>query len=234
MAGDAASINAEIGEEVKTALSAVGFTVRAASEAAGLNYRSVLRYVKGERDMPVIVLLALVQASGADLAPLAERLQAKARLQFNTGHVPESLSQAGVATAEGLTAKEAGRRITRVVAARGYDADAIVQTVFKSLQTRDVAPAITDLELLLNGNTLDPPSENVLEAIAKVIDVDPGYLTRDDAAVFVLVEARLDFERRMRELGVEQVSIYASNLIEPGDVRGIAAVVTEIITELRS
>jgi hypothetical protein len=73
---EARVVNAVVGRHVRRAINETGCNLRAAAERAGLSYRSVLRYMSGERDMPVPVLLALVEASSADLTDLMRQLEA--------------------------------------------------------------------------------------------------------------------------------------------------------------
>ncbi|RFA06765.1 hypothetical protein B7R21_18500 [Subtercola boreus] len=145
--------SAAIGDEVRKSLSAAGFTVKAASERAGLSYRTVLRYVKGERDMPVSVLLALMRASGADLVDLAGRLQP-----------------------------------------------------------------------LIMAKQSSPASGPGLSSSAVLPDVGSA----------VLVKAGQHFEREMRELGIQSVSLHAVGTVEHDELRGAAAVIAEIVKELRN
>lgn len=79
MTDDVHAVNAAIGRHVRRAIQDSGSNLRASAERAGLSYRSVLRYVSGERDMPVPVLLALVDASNADLTELMHQLDAELR-----------------------------------------------------------------------------------------------------------------------------------------------------------
>ncbi len=76
MTDQARVVNAVVGRHVRRAINETGSNLRAAAERAGLSYRSVLRYVSGERVMPVPVLLALVEASSADLADLMRQVEA--------------------------------------------------------------------------------------------------------------------------------------------------------------
>lgn len=69
------ALNAAVGREVRRAIHEGGSNVRAVAERAGLSYRSVIRYMSGERPMPVPVLLALTNASRADLGELVRRLE---------------------------------------------------------------------------------------------------------------------------------------------------------------
>ena len=79
MTDEAHAVNAAVGRHVRRAIQDSGSNLRAAAERAGLSYRSVLRYISGERDMPVPVLLALVDASDADLTELMHQLDAELR-----------------------------------------------------------------------------------------------------------------------------------------------------------
>lgn len=76
MTDEARALNTTVGRHVRRAILESGSNLRATASRAGLSYRSVLRYISGERDMPVPVLLALVAASDADLIALMTRLQA--------------------------------------------------------------------------------------------------------------------------------------------------------------
>ncbi|WP_147304085.1 helix-turn-helix domain-containing protein [Subtercola boreus] len=147
------SDNAAIGDEVRRSLSAAGFTVKAASERAGLSYRTVLRYIKGERDMPLSVLLALMNASGADLVDLARRLQPRV--------IPEQSSFPGTSSSE------------------------------------------------------------------------PTGSSGSDTEAAAAGEERVVFESKMRGLGIQGVSVHAAGPLEQTELSGAAAVIAEIVTELR-
>lgn len=77
------------------------------------------------------------------------------------------------------------------------------------------------------------PRVDVLFAVAEALDVDPDYFLRDDPELVEAVEARLGFDRAMRTLGIERVAARSLGTIEPAELRGIAAIVSEIVAELR-
>ena len=79
MTDEARALNAAVGRHVRQAIQDAGSNLSVAADRAGIPYRTVLRYMSGERDMPVPVLLALVEASHADLPALMRRLQDEIR-----------------------------------------------------------------------------------------------------------------------------------------------------------
>jgi transcriptional regulator with XRE-family HTH domain len=229
---DPTSVNAVIGEAVRSAIYDAGSNVKTAAERAGLSYRSVLRYVKGERDMPVPVLLALVQAADADLGALMTELRSRVAFKELLSYVTDdaSVSPEGVGV---LPPAELARRLALVFAARGLTESSSRTKVSEILLLSGASINREEWGLLMDGRLPDPPRIEVLFAVAEALDIDPDYLLADDPSLIEAVEARLEFDGTMRGLGIERVAARSLGPIEPDELRGIAGVVSEIVTELR-
>jgi len=229
---DSTSVNAAIGEAVKSAIYDAGFNVKAASERAGLPYRTVLRYIKGERDMPVPVLLALVHATNADLDALVKQLRGRVAFKELVSYVTGGDAAPGEETSA-LRPAELARRLSLVFNSRGLDASTSRIKISEILLLSGASIDSQEWGQLMAGQLPSAPRVEVLFAVAEALDVDPDYLLRDDPQLVEAVEARLGFDGAMRSLGIERVAARSLGAIEPDELRGIAAVVTEIVTELR-
>ncbi|MCJ1709408.1 MULTISPECIES: helix-turn-helix transcriptional regulator [Microbacteriaceae] len=228
---DSTNVNAAIGEAVKSAIYEAGFNVKAAAERAGLPYRTVLRYIKGERDMPVPVLLALVHATNADLDALVKQLRGRVAFKELVGYVVDGNTTGEESSA--LRPAELARRLSLVFNSRGLDATSSRTKISEILLLSGASIDRQEWGLLMTGQLPSAPRVDVLFAVAEALDIDPDYLLRDDPELVEAVEARLGFDGAMRTLGIERVAARSLGTIEPAELRGIAAVVSEIVTELR-
>lgn len=229
---DSTNVNAAIGEAVKSAIYDAGFNVKAAAERAGLPYRTVLRYIKGERDMPVPVLLALVHATDADLDALVKQLRGRIAFKELVGYVVDGTATTNEESSA-LRPAELARRLSLVFNSRGLDATSSRTKIFEILLLSGSSIDRQEWGLLMAGQLPSAPRVDVLFAVAEALDVDPDYLLRDDPELVEAVEARVGFDGAMRTLGIERVAARSLGTIEPAELRGIAAVVSEIVTELR-
>lgn len=226
---DAIGDRAAVGEEVKKALRAAGFTVSAAAALAGLNYRTTARYISGERDMPVSVLLALMSAADADLVDLATRLQSR-----TDRDLAESSTQAAPAERfVQLDGPELSRRLALIFSARGLSALDSYDDIAAVLALNARSISLQSWKLLMTSELPVALHADVLYAIAQSLDVNPDYLISNDLILRADVEARLQLDSKMRFLGVERVATRSLNQIEPAELDGVARIVTDIVIELR-
>lgn len=226
------NVNAVIGEAVKSAILNTGSTVKAAAERAGLPYRTVLRYIKGERDMPVPVLLALVHATNADLDALVKQLRGRVVFKEMGNYVPDGNSIPAEEFSS-LHPDEVARRLSLVFSSRGLDVTTSHTKVPEALLQSEASIDRQEWGLLIAGRLPSAPRVDVLFAVAQALDVDPVYFLRDDPELVEAVEARLEFDSAMLNLRIERVAARSLGTIQPAELRGIAAVVSEIVTELR-
>jgi transcriptional regulator with XRE-family HTH domain len=223
--------NVSIGAEVKDAILAAGFTVKSASERAHLNYRTVARYISGERDMPVSVLLALMSAIDVDFVELAIRLQKQYRANEAGLRAYTDAPKPGVFGE--LSPEETGRRLSLVLEVRGRTAEDTYESVAQVLNDDAKSISYTDWILLMDGAPRSAPHADVLFVLAKAFDVSPDYLLRSSPSIRRRVEAQLEFDGKMRILGVNHVATRSLTDVDPAEFREAAEVVIEIVTELR-
>jgi transcriptional regulator with XRE-family HTH domain len=133
-----------------------------------------------------------------------------------------------------LGAAELGRRLAVIFSARGFDGKASYTKISETLLRGGISIPRHDWNHLVEGNPISTPRVEVLFAIAEAADVDPDYLLQDDPTLVEIVESQLSFDAKMRALGVERVAARSFGGIEPSELRSIADVVTEIVTELRT
>lgn len=226
---DAIGDRAAVGEEVKKALRAAGFTVSAAAALAGLNYRTTARYISGERDMPMSVLLALMSAANADLVDLATRLQNRTHQHPLESSTPQAPSEVFLQ----LDGSELSRRLALIFSARGLSAADSYEDIAGILALSDLSISLQNWERLMTSELPVAPHADILYALARALDVNPDYLISDDLLLRADVEARLQLDSKMRFLGVERVATRSLNRIQPDELNGVAQIVTAIVTELR-
>lgn len=74
-----------LGAEIRGEIAAQGLKIGDLEEASGVERTSIWRYLKGERAMPLDVLVALADALRVDASELVQRAEQRARRESQVG-----------------------------------------------------------------------------------------------------------------------------------------------------
>jgi hypothetical protein len=64
-----------VGAQMKAEIFGAGLNIKTASNKTGINYRTLIRYIDGERNIPVPVVYQIADAVGLDARTIVERAE---------------------------------------------------------------------------------------------------------------------------------------------------------------
>jgi len=67
--------NAAVGAQMKAEIYGAGLNIKTASGKTGINYRTLIRYIDGERNIPIPVVFQIADATGLDARTIVGRAQ---------------------------------------------------------------------------------------------------------------------------------------------------------------
>jgi len=77
----AEAFNTAIGAQMRAEIAAHGYTVKGAAEAMGISRGVLIRYLDGERNIPISVAARLADLFGLPLSTLVQRAEDRASTQ---------------------------------------------------------------------------------------------------------------------------------------------------------
>lgn len=207
--------------EVRAAQGAQRLSAPRLEELTGVHRDTIRRIINGDRPVTVVELAKLADALNFTDIEVVERAKAHARAEVARARANR------VAQSERLAEK-----LNLLASSVGKTTDSLYLDVVSHMAEKGFPFPRRAWQEILSASGTNATME-VLHVIADALDIDPRYLTSDDAAVDQEVEARLRFHRAMMDLGVEEVAARALEQVSPDELDQLQRSITKAIEEQR-